>query len=142
VATRIAPEEFNNVSVGVALSSARLIDARSTPVQYERTPRHVAHSGIDHYQLAMHLEGETEFTAGRRTARMRPGDVCLIDMAQETPGPAPSPAPSSSPAAKAAMVGEAILLIFLPPAATGAAVVTAASASLSTQGRRSTMRVR
>jgi AraC-like DNA-binding protein len=83
VTTRIAPEEFNNVSVGIALSSARLIDAHSTPVQYERTPRHVAHSGIDHYQLAMHLEGEAELTAGRRTARMRPGDVCLIDMAQE-----------------------------------------------------------
>jgi AraC-like DNA-binding protein len=83
VTSRIAPDEFNNVSAGMALSGARLIDARSTPVSYERTPRHVARSGIDHYQLAMHLEGEAEFSAGRRTAHLRPRDVCLIDMAQE-----------------------------------------------------------
>lgn len=83
VASRVAPEEFSNVSIGTALSGAQLIDARSTPVSYERTPRHIARSGIDHYQLAMHLEGEAEFTAGRRIAHMRPGDICLIDMAQE-----------------------------------------------------------
>ena len=59
-----------------------LIDSRSTPVQYERTARHIARSGIDHYQLAMYLDGETEFTAGRRSAHLRAGDVCLIDMAQ------------------------------------------------------------
>ena len=82
VRSAVAPETFRNISAGIPLSGGLLIDSRSTPVQYERTARHIARSGIDHYQLAMYLDGETEFTAGRRSAHLRAGDVCLIDMAQ------------------------------------------------------------
>jgi AraC-like DNA-binding protein len=82
VRSAVAPETFSNISAGMPLSGGLLIDARTTPVRYERTARHVARSGVDHYQLAMYLDGETEFAAGRRRAHLRPGDICLIDMAQ------------------------------------------------------------
>ncbi|MGY3620259.1 helix-turn-helix domain-containing protein [Bradyrhizobium sp. USDA 10063] len=82
VRSAVTPDTFRNISTGTPLSGGLLIDARSTSVQYQRTVRHVARGGIDHYQIAMYLDGETEFAAGRRSAHLRTGDVCLIDMAQ------------------------------------------------------------
>jgi AraC-like DNA-binding protein len=82
VRSAVEPETFRNMSAGLPLAGGLLIDARSTPVQYERTARHIARGGIDHYQIAMYLDGETEFAAGRRSAHLRAGDICLIDMAQ------------------------------------------------------------
>lgn len=75
------PEDFRNQTTGIPVADALFVDACSSAVQYDRTPRHIARGGIDNYQIAMYLDGETEFSAGRRSARLRPGDVCLIDMA-------------------------------------------------------------
>jgi AraC-like DNA-binding protein len=78
----VASDEFMNIAWGTHLTSGLLVDTRFSAARFDRTPRHVARSGLDHYQVSMFLEGETEFTAGRRVASMRPGDIVLIDVAQ------------------------------------------------------------
>jgi len=82
VVPSVASDEFMNISRGTHLTTGLLVDTRFSAARFDRTPRHVARSGLDHYQVSMFLDGETEFTAGRRVARMRPGDIVLIDVAQ------------------------------------------------------------
>lgn len=82
VTSSVAAEEFFNFSMGTHLTSGLLFETRFSSARFDRTPRHIARGGFDHYQVVMYLDGNTEFTAGRRVARLRPGDVVLIDVAQ------------------------------------------------------------
>jgi AraC-like DNA-binding protein len=82
VTTPVASDEFFNFSTGRHLTSGLLFETRFSSARFDRTPRHIARGGFDHYQVVMYLDGNTEFTAGRRVARLRPGDVVLIDVAQ------------------------------------------------------------
>ena len=75
-------EDFQTTSSTLHLGNAVLIDAQNSAVRYDRTPEHVARGGIDHFQAAMYLAGGAEMVADGRALRHRPGDICLIDMAQ------------------------------------------------------------
>jgi AraC-like DNA-binding protein len=79
-----ASDDFSFRSTTIPLDSALLIDAHVSAVQYDRTPRHIARGGIDHYQIALCVDGKVTYAAGRRSVNMRPGDLCLMDMAQES----------------------------------------------------------
>lgn len=61
------------------LGAAVLIEATSTAMRYDRTPRHVG-MGLDHFQLVLYLAGGAEFVADERSYLQRAGDVSLIDM--------------------------------------------------------------
>lgn len=74
-------EAFHAVSWAAPTGKGVLLESQASALRYERTAHHVAASGIDHYQVALCL-GEMEFSSGRRTMTMRPGDIGLIDMAQ------------------------------------------------------------
>ena len=82
VTPSVASEEFFNVSTGTHLTTGLLVDTRFSAARFDRTPTHIARGGLDHYQVVMYLDGDTEFAAGRRVAWLRPGDVVLIDVAQ------------------------------------------------------------
>lgn len=82
VTPSVAPEEFRRASAGMHLTAGLLTYGRFSAARFDRTPKHVARGGFDHYQVAMYLEGDTEFTAGRRVARLRPGDIVVIDVSQ------------------------------------------------------------
>jgi AraC-like DNA-binding protein len=82
VTPSVAPEEFRSSASGMHLGNGIFFEGRFSAARLDRTPAHIARGGFDHYQLSMFLDGETEFAAGRRVTRMRPGDVVLIDVAQ------------------------------------------------------------
>jgi AraC-like DNA-binding protein len=82
VTPSVASEEFHNISRGTHLTTGLLVDTRFSAARFDRTPTHIARGGLDHYQVVTYLDGDTEFAAGRRVARLRPGDVVLIDLAQ------------------------------------------------------------
>ena len=77
-----AEDDFHISTVTRAVGNALLIDSSTTALEYDRTPTHVARGGLDHYQVALCLQGEMWFSSGRRELTLRPGDLCLIDMAQ------------------------------------------------------------
>jgi hypothetical protein len=77
-----AVDDFHASTKTVPVDNALLVDSLITPVQYDRTPAHVARGAIDHYQVVLCLNGEMRFSSGRRELAMRPGDLCLIDMAE------------------------------------------------------------
>jgi AraC-like DNA-binding protein len=76
-----AEDEFRVASLTVHLGKGLLLYSRGSAVQYDRTPTQIARSRVDHFQLCLCLD-TMEFSSGRRTVTMRPGDLCLIDMAQ------------------------------------------------------------
>jgi len=82
VTPAVASEEFRSTTTDTHLTTGLLIESRFSAARFDRTSAHVARSGIDHYQVVMYLDGETEFAAGRRVAPLRRGDVVLIDVAQ------------------------------------------------------------
>jgi hypothetical protein len=75
-------DDFHVSSVTRVTGNALLVDSSATRLEYDRAPAHIARGGLDHYQVALCLQGEMRFTSGRRELTMRPGDICLIDMAQ------------------------------------------------------------
>ncbi|HLG84924.1 MAG TPA: helix-turn-helix domain-containing protein [Bradyrhizobium sp.] len=77
-----AVDDFSFRSGIRALDAALLVEARAGALHYDRTSRHVARDGMDHYQVTLCLEGHVSYAAGRRSVEMRPGDLCLLDMAQ------------------------------------------------------------
>lgn len=81
VTPSVAPEEFRTAGTNTLLTTGLLIDTRFSAARFDRTPAHIARAGVDHYMLSLYLEGEAEFTAGRRVATVRSGDVIFIDMA-------------------------------------------------------------
>jgi AraC-like DNA-binding protein len=74
-------DDFHVTTETLMTSNAVLVDSRITDVEYVRTPAHVARGALDHYQVLC-IDGEMHFRSGRRDVTMRPGDLCLIDMAQ------------------------------------------------------------
>jgi AraC-like DNA-binding protein len=79
-----AQDDFGFRSATIPLDNGLLIDAQVSAAQYDRTPRHVARGGIDHYQITLCVDGKVTYAAGRRSVELRPGDLCLMDMAQES----------------------------------------------------------
>lgn len=77
-----AEDDFHVSTVTMMTSNAVLFDSRITDVEYVRTPAHVARGALNHYQISLCVDGEMRFSSGRRDVTMRPGDLCLIDMAQ------------------------------------------------------------
>lgn len=77
-----SPDDFEVVSTTRMTSKGLLVEAVSTPLQYDRTAAHVARGGLDHYHITLCLQGQMRFASGRREITLHPGDVCLIDMAQ------------------------------------------------------------
>jgi hypothetical protein len=59
-----------------------LIESNFGSYSNERTPRHIARGGMDHYIVTLCLNGAITFGAGVRSVMMRPGDLCLQDMTQ------------------------------------------------------------
>lgn len=79
-----AEEDFYATTTTLMVYNALLVDSLITPVRYDRTAAHVARGAINHYQVALCLNGEMRFSSGRRELTMRPGDICLIDMSDRT----------------------------------------------------------
>ena len=77
-----AEDDFHVTSATMIVGGALLVDSAATALEYDRTPAHIARGGLDHYHVTLCLRGEMRFTSGRREATLRPGDICLIDMAQ------------------------------------------------------------
>lgn len=77
-----SPDDFEVVSRTRMTSKGLLVEAVSTPLEYDRTAAHVARGGLDHYHITLCLQGQMRFASGRRDITLHPGDVCLIDMAQ------------------------------------------------------------
>jgi AraC-like DNA-binding protein len=75
-------DDFRFQSALTPIDGTALIDARFSSYSNHRTPRHIARSGMDHYMVTLCLDGQVTFEAGRRSATMQPGDLCLQDMAQ------------------------------------------------------------
>lgn len=76
------PDDFQVMSTTKLAGSCLLVESVSTPLEYDRTAAHVARGGLDHYQINLGLQGQMHFTSGRREVTLRPGDICLVDMAQ------------------------------------------------------------
>jgi AraC-like DNA-binding protein len=77
-----SPDDFQVASTTRLAGGCLLVDAVSTPLEYDRTAAHVARGGLDHYHITLCLQGQMHFTSGRRNVTLRPGDICLIDMAR------------------------------------------------------------
>jgi AraC-like DNA-binding protein/mannose-6-phosphate isomerase-like protein (cupin superfamily) len=77
-----AEDDFQITSATMMVGNALLVDTIATALEYDRTPAHVARGGLDHYHITLCLQGEMRFASGRRELTLRPGDICLIDMAQ------------------------------------------------------------
>ncbi|MCK9916174.1 helix-turn-helix domain-containing protein [Microbacteriaceae bacterium K1510] len=77
-----SPDDFEVVSTTRMTGKGLLVEAVSTPLEYDRTAAHVARGGIDHYHITLCFQGQMRFASGRREITLRPGDVGLIDMAQ------------------------------------------------------------
>lgn len=56
--------------------------ARASSQRFTRTAETVARSGVDHIILQLYVTGGYDGQAGHATVRVRPGDICLLDLAQ------------------------------------------------------------
>jgi AraC-like DNA-binding protein len=77
-----AEDDFLITTLTTMTGNALMVDSSVTALEYNRTPAHIARGGLDHYHVTLCLQGEMWFSSGRRELTMRPGDICLIDMAQ------------------------------------------------------------
>ena len=77
-----AEDDFDFSSVTIMTSKALLVDSTTSALEYDRTPVHITRGGLDHYHVALCLQGQIWFALGRREMTLRPGDIGLIDMAQ------------------------------------------------------------
>jgi AraC-like DNA-binding protein/mannose-6-phosphate isomerase-like protein (cupin superfamily) len=82
VITLVAEDDFHITSATAMAGNALLVETRITDVEYDRTPAHIARGGMDHYHVTLCLEGEMQFSSGRREVTLRPGDIVLLDMGQ------------------------------------------------------------
>ncbi|WP_035670859.1 AraC-like ligand-binding domain-containing protein, partial [Bradyrhizobium liaoningense] len=77
-----APDDFYLLSATKMTGKGMLVESVSSPLEYDRTAAHIARGGLDHYHITLCYQGQIRFASGRREIALRPGDVCLIDMAQ------------------------------------------------------------
>jgi AraC-like DNA-binding protein len=77
-----AQDDFRFRSAMIPLDGAMLIGSNFGSYSNERTPRHIARGGMDHYMVTLCLNGALTFGAGTRSVMVRPGDLCLQDMVQ------------------------------------------------------------
>ncbi|MDI3560753.1 helix-turn-helix domain-containing protein [Bradyrhizobium sp. Arg816] len=77
-----AEDDFHVTTLTTMTRNALLVDTRATDQEYDRTPAHVARGAMDHFQITLCVEGEMQFSSGRREVTLGPGDIVLIDMAQ------------------------------------------------------------
>jgi AraC-like DNA-binding protein len=77
-----AEDDFHVTSLTKMTRNALLIETRSTDLEYDRTPAHVARGAMDHFQITLCVEGEMQFSSGSREVTLGSGDIVLIDMAQ------------------------------------------------------------
>lgn len=77
-----APDDFYLLSTTKMTGEGMLVESVSSPLEYDRTAAHIARGGLDHYHITVCFHGQIRFASGRREIALRPGDVCLIDMAQ------------------------------------------------------------
>ena len=73
---------FRFRSAMIPLDGTMLIESNFGSYSNERTPRHIARGGMDHYMVTLCFNGAITFGAGVRSVMMRPGDLCLQDMTQ------------------------------------------------------------
>src|ERR1700757_1212948 len=69
-----AEEDFHFTSRTKMTGNALLVESLVSDLEYDRTPAHIARGGLDHYQIALCVEGELWFSSGRREVTARPGD--------------------------------------------------------------------
>jgi AraC-like DNA-binding protein len=74
-------DDFRVTTRNVHLGTAALLEGQQSTVRLERSAKHIALGGLDHYQVVMYLAGETHYKAGRCDLDMQAGDICLMDMA-------------------------------------------------------------
>ncbi|MGY8661497.1 AraC family transcriptional regulator [Bradyrhizobium sp. UFLA05-109] len=77
-----AEADFHFTSRTKMIGNALLVESLVSDLEYDRTPAHIARGGLDHYNIALCVEGEMWFGSGRREVTLRPGDICLLDMGQ------------------------------------------------------------
>jgi AraC-like DNA-binding protein len=63
------------------LGSSVLLEMQIPGVRYDRSPVHVARSGLDQYLVIAYLRGENRMRIGARDLAMGVGDVGVIDLA-------------------------------------------------------------
>jgi len=69
-------------SAMIPLDGTMLIESNFGSYSNERTPRHIARGGMDHYMVTLCFNGAITFGAGVCSVMMRPGDLRLQDMTQ------------------------------------------------------------
>ena len=77
-----AAGDFHTTTTTMMAGNALLVETAVTDLEYDRTPAHIARGGLDHYHITLCVAGEMRFSSGRRDVTARPGDICLLDMAQ------------------------------------------------------------
>jgi AraC-like DNA-binding protein len=82
VTLRGAIEDFRMTASTLHLGAAVLVEDKKSEVTYDRTARHVARSGADHFLVSMQLSGGTAHSIGRREVTARPGDILIVDWAE------------------------------------------------------------
>ena len=53
-------------------------------MRYERSTRHIARSGYDHFQINLNATGDTHIESGRLSAVFRRGDIGILDIALDS----------------------------------------------------------
>src|SRR5581483_7803216 len=82
ITTPASEDSFSFSAAFVPLGQSLLIDERISTARYDRTSRHIARGSIDHYLITLCVDGAMTFATGRRNVTVRPGDLCVMDMAQ------------------------------------------------------------
>jgi len=77
-------DDFRAKSAALHLGAAIVAEYQATALDYVRTPLHIARSGIDHYMIYMIFEGIYHIEIGPRTATLRAGNLCVVDMGAPT----------------------------------------------------------
>ncbi|MFX8871954.1 hypothetical protein ABTM94_19865, partial [Acinetobacter baumannii] len=62
-----AEDDFHHRATVIPFDGALLIDGWTGAYLNERTPRHIARSGLDHYMVTLCMEGALTFESGRRS---------------------------------------------------------------------------
>jgi AraC-like DNA-binding protein len=78
--SRPPPDAFRGRSSALLLGPGMLIESETTGLIYDRTTRHIARSGVDHYLVSLYLEGHARVEVGSRAVTIRPGDIAVADM--------------------------------------------------------------
>lgn len=76
------PGRFRFSGLGLHMGLALLTEARSTAVQYDRTPAHVAGGAIDHLLITLYLEGGCRIEHRDGSVTAATGDIVCHDLAQ------------------------------------------------------------